>query len=236
MNSETDGFDVQAESVAALGDPVRRSLYRFVVAQPAAVGRDQAAAGVGVARHVAKFHLDKLEADGLLDVEYSRPAGRSGPGAGRPAKLYRRADRDFAVSLPGRRYDLAARVMAEAITTASATGAPLRDALDEAARGTGHRLGQQARHALGARPTRTAAIQAVTQVLESNGYEPRSDGTTITLANCPFHSLSQDYTELVCGMNLELIEGLVQGIGTSQLRPALTPAPPQCCVSLTVSA
>ncbi|PZS12901.1 MAG: transcriptional regulator [Pseudonocardiales bacterium] len=236
MSTETDGFDAQVDSVAALGEPNRRALYRFVVAQPAAVSRDHAAAGVGVARHVAKFHLDKLEFDGLLDVEYSRPAGRSGPGAGRPAKLYRRADRDFAVSLPGRRYDLAARVMAQAITTASATGAPLRDALADAARETGQGLGRQARHTLGARPSRAAAIKAITQMLESNGYEPRRDGTAITLANCPFHSLSQDYTELVCGMNLDLIEGLVQAVDTSGLRPALTPAPNQCCVSLAAPA
>lgn len=233
MRSETDGFDAQAQSIAALGDPLRRSLYRFVIAQPSAVSRDDAAVGVGVARHVAKFHLDKLEADGLLDAEFSRPAGRSGPGAGRPAKLYRRADRDFSVSLPGRRYDLAARVMAQAITTASATGAPLHDALGKAARETGHALGQQASQALGSRPGRTAAIEAITQVLEANGYEPRTDGTTITLANCPFHSLSQDYTKLVCGMNLDLIEGLVQAIGASHLRPALTPAPNLCCVRLT---
>src|SRR5258705_4201965 len=135
-----EDFDAQVASVAALAEPIRRSLYRFVAAQPQPVDREQAAAGVGVAHHVAKFHLDKLVDDGLLDIEYSRPPGRGGPGAGRPAKRYRRTHRDIAVSLPERRYDLAARVMAEAIATAQRTGTSVADALSAAARATGQAL------------------------------------------------------------------------------------------------
>src|SRR4051794_1349206 len=102
-------------SLASLSEPIRRTLYRYVAEQPGPVSREQAASGVGVAHHVAKFHLDKLEEDGLLEVEYRRPAGRTGPGAGRPAKYYRRAPGDLAVSLPERHYELPARLMAEAI-------------------------------------------------------------------------------------------------------------------------
>jgi predicted ArsR family transcriptional regulator len=79
------------------------------------VSRDEAAAGVGVPRHRAKFHLDKLVGDGLLEAEYRRRSGRRGPGAGRPAKLYR-ASGELAVMLPGRRYELAGQLMARAIT------------------------------------------------------------------------------------------------------------------------
>lgn len=235
MNSDVEGSDDQIASVAALGEPLRRTLYRYVVAQPAPVSRDQVADGLGLARHVVKFHLDKLETEGLLEVEYRRPPGRGGPGAGRPAKLYRRAARDFAVHLPGRRYDLAARVMAEAITRASTTGVPLRDALVEAARETGHLLGEEARRALGRRRSSTSASKAITQVLEANGYEPRRADGRITLANCPFHALSRDYTDLVCGLNLDLIAGLVESVDADALEPTLTPAPNQCCVSLAAS-
>jgi predicted ArsR family transcriptional regulator len=70
-------FDAQVTGIAALGEPIRRALYRYVVAQAAPVNRDQAAEGAGVARHVAKFHLDKLVEDGLLDVTYARPTGRA---------------------------------------------------------------------------------------------------------------------------------------------------------------
>lgn len=235
MNADVDGNDDQITSVAALGDPQRRALYRYVVAQPEAVSRDQVAEALGVARHVVKFHLDKLEAEGLLEVEYRRPPGRSGPGAGRPAKLYRRAVRDFAVNLPGRRYDLAARVMAKAITNASETGVPLRDALVEAARETGHALGQEARLSRGRRRGSAASVKAIAGVLEANGYEPRRAGGGITLANCPFHALSRDYTDLVCGMNLDLITGLVESVDAHALKPTLAPAPDQCCVSLATS-
>lgn len=234
--ANSESFDAQVASVAALGEPVRRALYRYVVAQPDAVSREQAASGVGVAHHVAKFHLDKLEADGLLDVEHRRPPGRSGPGAGRPTKLYRRTDRDIAVSLPARRYDLAARVMAEAITSTSATGAPLSESLRQAARNAGRTLGLQACTTLGARSGKRGAIKAITNVLEANGYEPRTENAAITLANCPFHSLSQDYTELVCGMNLDLIDGLIRAADQGTLHAALTPAPNRCCVTITRSA
>src|SRR5687767_15672 len=95
-----DAFDAQVAGVAALGEPVRRRLYWFVAAQAHPVSRDQAADALGIARHIVKFHLDRLEADGLLEAEFSRPPGRGGPGAGRPAKLYRRSSRQFTVSLP----------------------------------------------------------------------------------------------------------------------------------------
>jgi predicted ArsR family transcriptional regulator len=234
VNSDVDGND-QITSVAALGDPQRRALYDYVVAQPEPVSRDQVAEGLGVARHVVKFHLDKLEAEGLLDVEYRRPPGRSGPGAGRPAKLYRRAARDFAVNLPGRRYDLAARVMAKAITTASESGVPLRDALVDAARETGQALGQEARESMRRRHSSAAAVKAIMRVLEANGYEPRGGDGSVTLANCPFHALSREYTDVVCGMNLDLITGLVEAVDAPAVTTRLTPAANRCCVSLTTS-
>jgi predicted ArsR family transcriptional regulator len=124
------------ESIGALAEPVRRALYEWVVGQAAPVSRDQAAAGAGVPRHTAKFHLDKLVADGLLETEFRRLTGRRGPGAGRPAKLYRRSPREVAVTLPPRRYELAARIMAAALDRG---GAP--EALAAAAADVGRRAG-----------------------------------------------------------------------------------------------
>src|SRR5262245_38638769 len=97
-----DDLAEQAAGIGALADAVRRALYEYVVAQPDPVGREQAADAAGVALHTAKFHLDRLVDEGLLDVEFRRLGGRSGPGAGRPAKLYRRSARQWAVSLPSR--------------------------------------------------------------------------------------------------------------------------------------
>jgi len=226
----TDDFDADVASVAALGEPVRRALYRYVVSQEGPVGREEAAAGIGVAHHTAKFHLDKLVEDGLLDVEYRRPPGRTGPGAGRPAKLYRRADREIAVSLPERRYDLAGRVMAEAISEAKRAGTPVDDTLTEAARSAGREIGEQARGLLGSHRTPEDALRAVGEVLAEQGYEPRLRAGCLTLGNCPFHSLAQRYRDLVCRMNLDLIDGVLDGLEPASLHATLDPSADCCCV------
>jgi predicted ArsR family transcriptional regulator len=223
-------FDAQVAGVAALGEPVRRALYRYVVAQPGPVSRDQAAEGTGVPRHVAKFHLDKLAEEGLLEIEFRRPPGRRGPGAGRPTKLYRRSPRELAVSLPGRRYDLAGRVLAQAILDAERDAVPVSQALHAAAAGAGRALGEEARRRAGSRAGQAAPPAHGT--LAGLGYEPRADPDGLTLANCPFHALAQDYTDLVCGMNLDLIDGLLAGLGQGDLEARLDPAPGRCCVTV----
>ena len=223
----SEDFADDVASVAALGEPVRRALYRYVVAQDAPVSREQAAAGTGVAHHVAKFNLDRLVAEGLLDVEYSRPPGRTGPGAGRPAKLYRRAARDISVSLPERRYDLAGHVMAEAITVAGRDGVPVDGALHAVARETGRRLGEGAAVDDAAPP-----LEAAREALARYGYEPRTVAAEMVLANCPFHRLAADFTQLVCGMNLDLVGGLVDAVRPGALAAHLNPGPDRCCVTV----
>ncbi|HEX8860918.1 MAG TPA: helix-turn-helix domain-containing protein [Actinomycetes bacterium] len=226
-----DDFDASVTGVATLAEPVRRALYRWVSAQPGPVNRDQAAEGVGVPRHVAKFHLDKLEDEGLLEVEFRRPAGRAGPGAGRPAKLYRRSRRELAVTVPERRYELASRVLAQAITAARRDGVPIGEALRAAATHEGRQHGAAARPLPGANADRDAHPAAALQVLADHGYEPRDDGQGgLLLGNCPFHALAKDSTELVCGMNLDLIGGLLDGLNEAKLEARLDPAPGRCCV------
>jgi predicted ArsR family transcriptional regulator len=225
----SEDFGAQVERIAALGEPVRRELYRYVLSQDGPVGREQAAAGAGVAHHVAKFHLDKLVADGLLEVEYARPPGRTGPGAGRPAKLYRRSARDIAVSLPERHYDLAGRVMAAAITATAHDGIPLAGALRAAAETAGRDLGAETS---GAAAEPADRIAAASNVLARNGYEPRATADGLTLANCPFHSLAQAYPDLICGLNVHLVGGLLDALGAADLCARLGPAPGRCCVTV----
>jgi predicted ArsR family transcriptional regulator len=233
---EGEGFDQQVGRLAVLGEPVRRALYRYVAGESAPVGREAAASAVGVPAHVAKFHLDKLEADGLLDSEYSRPPGRNGPGAGRPAKRYRRSARELSVSLPARRYDLAGRLMAQAIAAANESGRPVREALQEAALAEGHRLGNLVNARMGRRSSSAALGRAVDSVLADYGYEPRADGDVVTLANCPFHALAREHTDLVCGMNLDLLSGLAETCDRDGLQARLDPAPGRCCVTLSNAA
>ncbi len=224
--------DAQILGIAALAEPVRRSLYRFVVSRPAPVSREEAAAGVEVAHHVAKFHLDKLVADGLLEVEYSRPPGRGGPGAGRPAKRYRRASGEVSVSLPERHYELAGRLLARAVSEASSGDLPVGEALSRVARDEGRVLGERIHMRTGTRPSRSDLVAATIETLSECGYEPRVDEGGVTMVNCPFHALAQDYTDLVCGMNLELIQGLLESLGRPVLDARLDPGPGRCCVRL----
>src|SRR3954470_22493667 len=140
----------QVSAIAALAEPTRRRLYDHVVRQDGPVSRDEAAAATAVPRATVAFHLDKLVDEGLLDVVYERRTGRTGPGAGRPSKLYGRAACDVAVSLPERRYDLAGGLLAAAMDEAQASGVPPREALARRAFDRGRALGVTAREADGA--------------------------------------------------------------------------------------
>lgn len=228
----TADLERQVAGVAALGDPVRRSLYRFVAQAPEPVGREEAAAAVGVRRTLAAFHLDKLAAEGLLEFEFRRLTGRTGPGAGRPAKVYRRSGRQIDVSLPPREYDLAAALMAEAIEAAEASGQAVRTELERVSLGRGEQMGAAAAVRAGARASKAEKRQALLEVLEDHGFEPRQEGGAIVLANCPFHALAQRFSTLVCGMNLHLMRGARSAldIGGTKLQPRLEPQAGRCCV------
>src|SRR3954453_5466148 len=164
--------DDNISSVAALGDRLRRALYRYVVGQPAPVNRDQAAEALGIARHTAKFPLDRLVADDLLEVEFARPPGRTGPGAGRPAKYFRRAAGELSVSLPARHYDLAGRLLARAVTDSQREPVAVGDALSRAAHEWGQSLGEKIKGALGTGQTGETALSATSAALAECGYEP----------------------------------------------------------------
>jgi predicted ArsR family transcriptional regulator len=218
-----DARTAQVEAVAALAEPTRRRLYEHVVRQADPVSRDDAAHALGVPRPTTAFHLDRLVADGLLDVHYERRSGRTGPGAGRPAKLYRRAECSVSVSLPERRYDLAGELLAAALAEAEQSGERPAAVLERRAFRRGSELAANA--GAGGR-------DAALRVLEEHGFEPRADEGGIALANCPFHVLAREHTELVCGMNLKLLEGVVDGLPDAGLVARLRPEPGRCCVRL----
>lgn len=212
-------------SLAVLGDPVRRALFDFVTAGRDAVSRDEAAQGLGIARSLAAFHLDRLVAAGLLTAEFRRLSGRTGPGAGRPSKLYRRVEHDLEVSLPPRRYRLAAGWLADAF------GQELPgDALREVAREHGRQLGREARRAAGEDALRLALLEAGVARLNQEGYAARLEDAEIRLENCPFDDLARSHQELICGeMNRALFEGFAASLGPS-LIAALEPRTGACCM------
>src|SRR5579859_5431142 len=151
---QSPSAESQLAATALLAEPVRRSLYLFVVRQADAVSRDQAAEGVGIERSLAAFHLDKLVEGGLLEATYRRLHGRTGPGAGRPSKLYRRSAVEIDVNVPERRYQLLAQLLAGAVGSSDEAAT----ALGAAARQLGESLGTEARTDAGPRPDRERLI------------------------------------------------------------------------------
>ena len=223
--------------IAALDQPVRRDLYRLLMRRDGWTSRDDAAEELGIPRSVAAFHLDKLAEAGVVDVHFERTSGRTGPGAGRPSKLYRPAADEVAASFPDRHYDLAGSLLAEAVAEATRTGAPVADTLHHAARAAGRRIGEEALAATGELRRAEDRRQAVTEVLAEYGYDPEARGRKeIALTNCPFHRLAEEQRPLVCGMNLDFLDGFLEGLGRSdRLTARLAPEPGYCCVRITAA-
>jgi predicted ArsR family transcriptional regulator len=223
--------DAQIESLSLLRDPLRRSIYRFVARAAEPVSRDEVAGAVDASRSLVAFHLDKLVDHGLLRTSFRRLTGRTGPGAGRPAKLYERSDVQLEVSLPAREYELAAHLLLRALDGGGRAGSGER--LQAAARELGERSGAAEAERSGAPRSRAASLDRLEPVLEGLGYEPFRDNGSICLSNCPFHALAEQSTATVCGMNLALIEGVLGGLRTKGVVAELAPAPGRGCVQIT---
>jgi predicted ArsR family transcriptional regulator len=229
MTMNTNDLEWKLKSLAVLTDPIRRRLYEYVVGRGRDVSRAEAARAARVSPALAAFHLDKLVEADLLQATFRRLSGRSGPGAGRPSKLYRRSSSQFDVSFPQRRYELAAHVLLQALAGANSEGT--LEALRIAAREWGGRLAKEsAPGTMKGRPIRRAA-----RALEACGFEPHETSGVegeVVLRNCPFDSLRNESRDMICAMNLALIEGLLAGLGMDDVRAKLTPRPGMCCVTL----
>jgi predicted ArsR family transcriptional regulator len=219
------------EALHLLAEPTRRRVHDAVRAARAPVTRDEVAAAAGVSRRLAAFHLDQLAGAGLLAVDYARPPGRTGPGAGRPAKRYT-AVTEVAVSVPARRYDVAARILATGVRDAA--GGDARAATLAAAADEGRRVGALRRPA--GRCSRAETLACARRALDDLGYEPEPDGREVRLRNCPFHAVVDVAPELVCGLNERFVSGLLDGLGGRGVTAVLAPAPPDCCVRLVAQA
>jgi predicted ArsR family transcriptional regulator len=227
------GADVAAvQAVAALEDPSRRALYRFIRASAQPVTREQAAAAIGISRKLAAFHLDKLVDAGLLVAAYDR--GARTQALGRAPKAYRPADVQVSISIPERQPAALAELLIDAVLTAGPDEKP-RDAVLRVAEEHGRSLGDEARAT--ARPGRIGAERALTlaeATLRSRAYEPvRVSPTCVRMRNCPFEPLAHQATDLVCVMNHRLMTGLLDGLQAHGVHAVLAPRPGACCVELT---
>jgi predicted ArsR family transcriptional regulator len=229
-----DDLDRQLSRLAGLGDPIRRTLYRHVAERGTPVSRDDAARAAGISRPLAAYHLDKLVDDGLLEPRYQRRGRRRGPGAGRPAKHYVRADRQLDLSLPARDYAGLAELLAGGIE-ADPSGAA-QAGLNRGAAALGEKLGAEAAERTAPDGDPDQALAALRQTLAARGYEPdeEADGT-IRLRNCPFDRIATRHRQLVCGANHALLQALTDQVDgdSPTVRAVLDPQPGRCCVVLT---
>lgn len=214
-------------ALASLAPGTRRDVYFLALARDG-ITADQAGEALGVARSTAAHHLERLLEDGLVEAEFRRLTGRTGPGAGRPAKIYRPADRELDVTLPPRQYRLAAELLARAVAGAGSQAAT--DALVDSARAAGRDIGAaaRARRAGDPDPRRQAAA-----LLRERGVAPDEleDGTLL-LRNCPFERLVAGHEEVVCEMHRALTEGILDGLGAAGLRAERSARSDACCVAL----
>jgi predicted ArsR family transcriptional regulator len=204
-------------AAAALVDETRRALFDFVRRQDHPVSREEAAEAQGISRGLAAFHLDKLVDAGLLRARYQPPPDKP-RGRGRSPKVYEPARADLVITVPERRYQLIAEILADAVAEQSVDTAG-------AARRHADRRGRE--FGVGLR-----GADLVT-VLAGLGFEPQpGGGDGLLLGNCPFHALAAQHRTLVCGLNHAFVAGLVEGLAATGVRADLIPRPGACCVTL----
>lgn len=218
MASDESGYGDDLSAVTVLADPTRRHVYLAVARSTEPMSRDQVATLLGLPRSTAAFHLERLADVGLLAVGFRRLTGRTGPGSGRPSKVYARPDRELSVSVPRRHYELAGEVMAEAIGRAVAEDVPVRDALQEAALRAGQRL--------------AGASADLDDALERAGLEPRIDGDDTVLGTCPFHRLARENPGVVCELNHAMLCGMAETVGDDPRRVHLDAGAGRCCIRI----
>jgi predicted ArsR family transcriptional regulator len=231
---QRDSVAAEIASLSTLDDPVRAEIFFHVARSGGYVTRDQAAKDLGITRRTAAFHLDKLAEAGLVDVSFKRVTGRTGPGAGRSSKLYRRSARRLNISIPSRNYELMARLLASVVQQTDEASAPQ---IESQAKAFGVSKGAAARNQVSRSTSRKQLKQVLVNELAALGFEPLDDATgTLRLGNCPYHDMARENASFVCSMNLALMQGVVEGLELTEVSAALEPIEGMCCVAFRTNA
>ena len=196
--------------VAALGDPTRRRVFFTVREAGVLMGKDEVAEAVGITRRLAGFHLDKLVEQGFLRAEFQRRSGRTGPGAGRPAKLYALAEAEEDSLLEVKHYDLLAELLLKAMSDRS--GEDPQEVLERVGYEFGRELGEAERAAerSPSYSSTTEAVAGVVGVLTRFGFgASANDDGRITLRACPFEEMAKVDPERVCGLDRAIWRGVL---------------------------
>jgi predicted ArsR family transcriptional regulator len=204
-----------AEPLDAVADPGLRAALLFARSQAEPITADDAAAALEVHRNVARGRLDRLAAAGLLEVTRERRTGRSGPGAGRPAKVYRVAPELEAIEFPPRHFDELVAALVEELP-------------ESALRRAGAQFGRQLAMAAGLRPVRdlVRGLGRACAAVRSLGYQAslvsvEGDRAVISTPTCPLRPLvarRPETAEIDRGMWAGLVERALDGVRAEDVR------------------
>ncbi len=207
---DSEAFEQQiADLAGTLGDPTRRGIYVTIRESAEPMTASQIAELFEIHANVARHHLDRLVADGYLQVTRKRPSGRTGPGAGRPAKHYEPTRKNVSVQFPARRYDLLAELLLRVIERIAPDNAAA--IADEIGREYGRELAAE----IGFPDESgydTAAI-AVAKALIGVGFEveARPGEHELVTRFCPFGESAKNHPAIVCQLDQGLVSGLLEG-------------------------
>jgi predicted ArsR family transcriptional regulator len=187
----------------ALADDTRYRLYRHLrlVGRPVSVR--EMAGRLSLHPNTLRPHLRRLEEAGLVAHQV-----RKTPGVGRPQTLYRAVE---STDDHGRDYRLLAEMLGGLLHTRRDI-----DRATELAREWGTYLVTQGGPKPGVRLPARQNLAALQEAMARAGFEPRfrRDGSAVevTLRNCPFRDLADEYRDLVCSMHRGLLEGMLGGL------------------------
>lgn len=207
------------DELEAVGDPELRDALLFARGQARPITADELAAAQGVHRNVARSRLERLTEAGLLEPGYERRTGRSGPGAGRPAKTYAVAPELNAIQFPARRYELLLSMLLDALPS---TGRERR------LREIGAQFAEQLARDGALRPSKTlrAGVEAMCRAMRSLGYQASVAEVTerravISTPTCPLRPLVRERpeaAEIDRGMWAGLAAHALSGVDVKRVR------------------
>jgi predicted ArsR family transcriptional regulator len=206
---DTTAFDSQVGALtASLGDTTRRGVYIAVRQAGDPMTVSEVAALFDLHPNVARHHLDRLVADGWLQVTHRRNAARGGPGAGRPAKHYEATAKEVSLEFPRRRYELLSELLVQVLERLE----PVRAA--EVAEEIGREYGRQLADEVGLPEDAgfDVAVTAVARAMMGVGFETeaRPEDRALLTRFCPFGQTAANHPEIVCRIDQGIVKGLLE--------------------------
>jgi predicted ArsR family transcriptional regulator len=191
----------------ALGDNTRYAIYLELARSASPLSTSDVAESLGLHPNTVRPHLERMREVGLLDV---RTDARSG--VGRPQHLYTIAEDAPSLGLEPPTFPRLAEMLVRLAARVGAGG-------DDAAE-VGREQGRSdARRHLAA----PSCLEALVAELDWLGFDPAVDGdeggdtAVVAFAHCPYRSLAETHTTLVCNLHRGMVEGFVAGVGGAEV-------------------